>query len=107
MLLQRRNAVSLPDQYDTKYNAITLHGIRCHSIGGLRRKEGITIEQTSSVNANGKRTYSVDEVREILNVSRSKAYDICKSNVFKVIHIGRVMRVSKVSFDLWLDSENS
>jgi len=82
-----------------------LQDIRRHSIGGLRRKEGVTIEQTSSVTANGKRTYSVDEVREILNVSRSKAYDICKSNVFKVIHIGRVMRISKVSFDLWLDSE--
>ena len=51
----------------------------------------------------GKRTYSVDEVREILGISRRKAYELCNSDAFKVIRIGRALRVSKASFDFWLD----
>lgn len=51
----------------------------------------------------GKRTYSVEEVREILGISRRKAYELCNSDVFKVIRIGRALRVSKASFDFWLD----
>lgn len=51
----------------------------------------------------GKRTYSVDEVREILGISRRKAYELCNSDAFRVIRIGRALRVSKASFDHWLD----
>ena len=50
-----------------------------------------------------KRTYSVAEVQEILGICRRKAYDLCNSGAFKIIHVGRIMRVSKASFDLWLD----
>lgn len=51
-----------------------------------------------------KRTYSVDEIREILNISRRKAYELCNSNAFKVVRVGKVLRVSKASFDSWLDN---
>lgn len=65
-------------------------------------------EQTGMRKSVGKRTYSVDEVREILGISRRKAYDLCNSDIFKVIRVGRALRVSKVSFDQWLDgSEES
>lgn len=65
-------------------------------------------EQTGIRKSVGKRTYSVDEVREILGISRRKAYDLCNSDIFKVIRVGRALRVSKVSFDQWLDgSEES
>ena len=60
-------------------------------------------EQTGIRKSVGKRTYSVDEVREILGISRRKAYDLCNSDIFKAIRVGRALRVSKVSFDQWLD----
>ena len=60
-------------------------------------------EQTGMRKSVGKRTYSVDEVREILGISRRKAYDLCNSDIFKVIRVGRALRVSKASFDQWLD----
>ncbi len=51
----------------------------------------------------GKRTYSVAEVQAILGISRRKAYELCNSGEFKIIRIGRTLRVSKYSFDYWLD----
>ena len=51
-------------------------------------------EQTGMRKSVGKRTYSVDEVREILGISRRKAYDLCNSDIFKVIRVGRAVRVS-------------
>lgn len=54
-----------------------------------------------------KRTYSVEEVRDILNIGRRKAYELCNSGVFKTVHVGRHIRVSKLSFDEWLDQFNS
>ena len=61
------------------------------------------IGQVDAAAAAGKRTYSVEEVRTILGISRRKAYDLCNSNSFKVLRIGRTLRVSKASFDFWLD----
>jgi len=50
-----------------------------------------------------KRAYSVPEIAEMLQISRSKAYDLCKENLFAVIKVGKSVRVSKKSFDSWLD----
>ncbi len=52
----------------------------------------------------GKRTYSVDEIRSILNIGRRKAYELCNSREFKIVRIGRTIRISKRSFDEWLDN---
>lgn len=52
----------------------------------------------------GKRTYSVDEIRSILNIGRRKAYELCDSGEFKIVRIGRTIRISKLSFDEWLDN---
>ena len=41
----------------------------------------------------GKRTYSVDEMN-----------DLCKTNCFKVVRVGSAIRISKTSFDSWLES---
>ena len=54
-----------------------------------------------------KRCYTVKELQEILGVSRKKAYELCHSGAFKVVYIGRSIRISKSSFDAWLDSEFS
>lgn len=51
-----------------------------------------------------KRTYSVPEIAEILQISRSKAYALCKQSLFKTVKIGKYIRISKMSFDSWLDS---
>lgn len=50
-----------------------------------------------------KRTYSVQEVAKILQISRSMAYTLCKRAPFKTIKIGKYVRISKSSFDAWLD----
>jgi excisionase family DNA binding protein len=66
-------------------------------------KEVITIGQQQAIQAEQKRTYSVAEVMGILGISKKKAYDICKSGCFKSVRIGATIRISKPSFDEWLD----
>ena len=51
-----------------------------------------------------KKTYSVLEIADILQISKSKAYELCKQPDFKVVRLGRTIRISKVSFDNWLDN---
>ena len=51
-----------------------------------------------------KRTYTVDEVAALLQISRSKSYELCRQGLFKTIKVGRAVRVSKLSFDDWLDN---
>lgn len=46
-----------------------------------------------------KRTYSVQEIAGILQVSRSKAYQLCDGKNFRVLKLVRLIRISKVSFD--------
>ena len=50
-----------------------------------------------------KRTYSVQEIADILQISRSMAYNLCKQPLFKTVKVGKYVRVSKPSFDEWLD----
>ncbi|NCC87764.1 MAG: DNA-binding protein [Clostridia bacterium] len=52
-----------------------------------------------------KRTYTVDEIQDILNISRTTAYELVKMDNFKVIRVGRTIRISKRSFDEWLDNQ--
>ncbi len=53
-----------------------------------------------------KRTYSVQEIANILQISKSMAYTLCKNAPFKTVKIGKYVRISKPSFDAWLDSNN-
>ena len=53
-----------------------------------------------------KRTYSVQENADILQISRSMAYNLCRQQLFKTVKIGKYVRVSKSSFDEWLDNQN-
>ncbi len=50
-----------------------------------------------------KRSYSVAEVAEILGVSKRSVYNLCSSGIFKSVRIGTKLRISKRSFDEWLD----
>lgn len=50
-----------------------------------------------------KRTYTVDEIQDILEISRTSAYNLVKKNYFRYVRIGGTIRISKKSFDEWLD----
>jgi len=69
-----------------------------------KRLEGIIIEQIIRNTVTEKRTYSVSEIMEILEIGRNKAYELCNSNLFRIVRIGKTIRVSKLSFDTWLDN---
>ena len=51
-----------------------------------------------------KRTYSIEEIQQILDISRSTAYLLIKRKLFKSVKVGKQIRVSKKSFDEWLDT---
>lgn len=50
-----------------------------------------------------KRSYSVAEVAEILDVSKRSVYNLCSSGELKSVRVGTRLRISKRSFDEWLD----
>lgn len=50
-----------------------------------------------------KRCYTVKDLQEILGVSRPSVYDLLKKNEFRWILVGGKYRISKKSFDAWLD----
>lgn len=60
---------------------------------------------TSDGTKTTKRTYTVDEISEILGIGRTAAYRLVHSGGFKVVRIGTAIRISKESFDAWLDKQ--
>lgn len=50
-----------------------------------------------------KKTYTVDEIATLLNISKKSAYMLVKTEQFNYVRVGRAIRVSKVSFDKWLN----
>ena len=54
-----------------------------------------------------KRSYSVAEAAEILGVSKRSIYKLCSANAFKTVRIGKKLRISRKSFDEWLDGDNN
>lgn len=53
-----------------------------------------------------KRTYTVEEIAHILGIGRTSAYILVKEGHFKIVRIGNAIRISKRSFDEWLDTLN-
>jgi len=55
-----------------------------------------------------KRSYTVKEVQEILGISRVSVYNLLKKKEFHWIQLdGGIYRISKKSFDAWLDGTES
>ena len=50
------------------------------------------------------RTYTVNEIARILDVSQARAYRLVQEGLFKSVRIGNAIRISKRSFDHWLES---
>ena len=52
------------------------------------------------------RTYKVEDIAAMLNISRTSAYNLVKEGHFKTVRVGNAIRISKKSFDEWLDSQS-
>ncbi len=61
--------------------------------------------QATTLNAGTaeKRIYTVNEIQKMLGIGRNSAYTLVNSGVFKTVRIGGSIRISKQSFDEWLD----
>ena len=49
------------------------------------------------------RTYTIDDIAKMLNIGRTPAYNLTKEGHFKIIRVSNAIRISKKSFDEWLD----
>ena len=52
---------------------------------------------------NGKRCYSVGDLQEMLGISKPAVYELLKRKEFHWVMIGGRYKISKRSFDEWLD----
>ena len=52
-----------------------------------------------------KKTYTVTEIQDILGISPSTAYALIKRKEFHSVSVGRSIRISKPSFDAWLNGQ--
>lgn len=77
----------------------------CVLLLSLRKESLLVISDTQNVHIpkKEKKTYTVEEIAEQLGVSKKVAYSLVKSGQFSYVRVGRAIRVSKVSFDKWLN----
>ena len=47
--------------------------------------------------------YTVNDIANVLKISRSKAYNLVNSNGFPAIKIGTTIRVPKEEFEKWIN----
>ena len=70
---------------------------------------GINDRPETAVNGSlpdGKRSYTVEEIQTILDIGRATAYRLIKRDCFRSVRIGGHIRISKKSFDEWLDGQS-
>lgn len=48
--------------------------------------------------------YTVKDIARMLNIGRNSAYTLVKQGNFKIMRIGNMIRISKKSFDEWINS---
>lgn len=53
------------------------------------------------------RTYKVEDIAKMLNISRTSAYSLVNEGHFHSVRIGNSIRISKKSFDEWLDAHKT
>lgn len=59
----------------------------------------------NTIGISEKRTYTVKEIADILGIGKTAAYKLVHTGVFKTVQIGTTIRVSRQSFDEWLDKQ--
>ena len=62
------------------------------------------VEAQGPAHGPDRRTYSVEDIQRILDISRSTAYQLIRKKVFKSVKVGKQIRISRSSFDAWLDA---
>lgn len=58
----------------------------------------------STVNDDTVKVYHVEDIQNILQISRTAAYALIKNAPFRVVHVGSSIRISKEDFDRWLNN---
>ena len=53
------------------------------------------------------KTYRVEDIACILGIGKSSAYKLVRDGCFKSVRIGSSIRISKKSFDEWLDEQTN
>lgn len=80
-----------------------MHTMDCFLKGGHMNKAETCVQGN---HVPDQRTYKVEEIAEILNIGRTSAFNLVREGHFKAVHIGTAIRISKRSFDEWLDQQN-
>lgn len=62
-------------------------------------------ENRTPGNVPEQRTYNVEDIAVMLNIGRTSAYNLVKEGHFKTVRVGNAIRISKKSFDEWLDAQ--
>lgn len=53
------------------------------------------------------KTYRVEDIARILDIGRSSAYNLVREGHFKTVRIGTAIRISRKSFDEWLEAQTT
>ena len=64
----------------------------------------VTMDKKEKKSLPEPRTYTVEQIAAMLNIGRTTAYQLVKQKEFRIVRIGNVIRVSRKSFDEWLES---
>ena len=64
------------------------------------------MQKGSAVNPVVRKAYTVEEVRLMLGIGRNSAYKLVHSGKFSLLKVGKSIRISKSSFDSWLDNKD-
>ena len=90
---------------DVKYKDYTNKSLQMDSnLATMEMSKSPAIESSDQTKAakHEPLVYRVEEIAQILAISSRAAYNLCKSTKdFKVIRIGKSVRVNKQSFDSW------
>ena len=62
-------------------------------------------ENRTPGNVPEQRTYNFQYIAVMLNIGRTSAYNLVKEGHFKTVRVGNAIRISKKSFDEWLDAQ--
>jgi excisionase family DNA binding protein len=66
----------------------------------------VMVDSAKNAQAASSKTYRVEEIAAMLDIGRSSAYNLVREGHFKTVRIGTSIRVSRKSFDEWLDNQN-
>lgn len=89
------HSILLPDIINMSGNLIAIQR------GGIKMTANSATSTTCT-----KKTYTVQEVAQMLDISMTSAYSFIREKHFKAFKIGRTIRISKQSFDEWLENQD-